>query len=317
MRLPTVLIAASLAFTACSSGSTTTLTPNAPQASTFAIVTGAQDQNQALQGLNFYPASLSINVGDTVSWAFPTGEPHTVAIVPAGQPVPPPSDPNVAKPSGSMTTDGTAYSSSGFQLLGGNYSMTFTKVGTYTYRCLIHPGMIGTVLVRAAGTAYPQTQAQLDAMATTGQSTDLTSASASLATFPYPVDGTHLAVGISPAVSGGAPVASSTVLRFLSSPSLSDQSVTIPVGTTLTWTNLSNNEPHTVSIGANGQPFPTIRPPGAPTGNTTFDGSAFSNSGILFPGQSYSLTFTKAGTYTVHCVFHDDTEHMISTVVVV
>lgn len=317
MRLPTILIAASLTFTACSSGTSTILTPSAPQVSTFAIVTGAQDQNQALQGLNFYPASLPIDVGDTVTWAFPTGEPHTVAIVPAGQNVPPPSDPNVAKPSGSTTTDGTVYSSSGFQLLGGKYALTFTKAGTYTYHCLIHPGMIGTIVVRAAGTPYPQTQGQLDAAATVGQSADIASASASLATFPYPVDGTHLAVGISPAASEGAAPATSTVLRFLSSPSLSDQSQTIPVGTTLTWTNLSNNEPHTVSIGANGQPIPAIIPPGAPTGNTTFDGSMFSNSGILFPGQSYSLTFTKAGTYTVHCLFHDDTEHMISTVVVV
>lgn len=316
MRLPVALIAASLAFTACSSGTTTTLTPNAPQASTFSIVAGAQDQNQALQGLNFYPASLSINVGDSVSWSFPTGEPHTVAIVPAGQSVPPPSDPNVAKPSGSTSTDGTTYSSSGFQLLGSKYALTFTKTGTYTYHCLIHPGMIGTIEVRAAGTPYPQTQGQLDAAAAVGESADIASASASLSTFPYPVDGTHLAVGISPAASGGAPAASSTVLRFLSSSSLSDQTLTIPVGTTLTWTNLSNNEPHTVSIAPNGQPFPAINPPGAPTGNTTFDGSAFSNSGILFPGQSYSLTFTKAGNYTIHCVFHDDTEHMISTVIV-
>lgn len=316
MRWPTLIIGASLAFTACSGG-TATLNPTAPQVSKFAIVAGAQDQNQALQGLNFYPASLSVNVGDTVSWAFPTGEPHTVTVVPAGQSVPPPSDPNAPKPSGSTTTDGTAYSSSGFQLLGGKYALTFTKAGSYTYRCLIHPGMIGTIVVRAAGTAYPQTQAQLDAAAAVGQSADLASAAASLATFPYPARGTHLAVGISPAAPAGAPAASSTVLRFLSSPALSDQSVTIPAGTTLTWTNLSNNEPHTVSIAANGQAFPMVNPPGAPTGNATFDGTAFSNSGIIVPGQSYSLTFTKAGTYTVHCVYHDDTENMISTVIVI
>ncbi len=317
MRWPTFIIGASLAFTACSSGTATPNSPIAPQSSKFAIVAGTQDQNQALQGLDFYPPSLSVNVGDTVSWSFPTGEPHTVTIVPAGQSVPPPSDPNAPKPSGSTTTDGTAYSSSGFQLLGGKYSLMFTKAGSYTYRCLIHPGMSGTVVVRAAGTAYPQTQAQLDAAAAAGESADLASASAALATFPYTAHGTHLAVGISPAAPGGAPAASSTVLRFLSSPALSDQSVTIPAGTTLTWTNLSNNEPHTVSIAADGQTFPKVNPPGTPTGNTTFDGTAFSNSGIIPPGQSYSLTFTKAGTYTVHCVFHDDTENMISTVIVV
>jgi plastocyanin len=36
----------------------------------------------------------------------------------------------------------------------------------------------------------------------------------------------------------------------------------------------------------------------------------------LFPGQSYSLTFTKAGTYIYFCLFHANTEGMIATLVV-
>ena len=53
-----------------------------------------------------------------------------------------------------------------------------------------------------------------------------------------------------------------------------------------------------------------------PSGGTTYDGSALVNSGPLMPGQSFSLTFTKAGTYTYHCLFHDDTENMIGTITV-
>ena len=31
---------------------------------------------------------------------------------------------------------------------GDKYSVTFTKAGTYPYACLIHPGMIGKVVVK-------------------------------------------------------------------------------------------------------------------------------------------------------------------------
>ena len=47
-----------------------------------------------------------------------------------------------------------------------------------------------------------------------------------------------------------------------------------------------------------------------------YDGTTLVNSGVLGPTQSFSLKFTKAGTYTYHCIFHDDTENMIGTVVV-
>lgn len=52
------------------------------------------------------------------------------------------------------------------------------------------------------------------------------------------------------------------------------------------------------------------------SGPRSYDGTQPVNSGVLFPGQSFSLTFTKAGTYTYHCLFHDDTEHMVGTIVV-
>ena len=71
-----------------------------------------------------------------------------------------------------------------------------------------------------------------------------------------------------------------------------------------------------MTFGIAGQPFPTLPPFAPPSGGTTYDGTVVTNSGPLLPGQSYSLTFTVPGTYTYHCLFHDDTEHMIATVVV-
>lgn len=57
-------------------------------------------------------------------------------------------------------------------------------------------------------------------------------------------------------------------------------SVTIPVGTTVTWKNL-DDDPHTA---------------------TANDGSF--NSKGLAQGDTYSHTFTKPGTYLYHCTVH-------------
>ncbi|MDG6900613.1 MAG: cupredoxin domain-containing protein [Nitrososphaerota archaeon] len=65
--------------------------------------------------------------------------------------------------------------------------------------------------------------------------------------------------------------------------------VVIGVNNTVTWTN-NDNSPHTV----------------------TADGGSF-DSGNLAPGATFSFTFTTAGTYKYHCVYHP---WMTATVVV-
>ncbi len=62
--------------------------------------------------------------------------------------------------------------------------------------------------------------------------------------------------------------------------SFGPQTLTIPAGTTVTWTN-SDSVTHTV---------------------TAMDGSF--DSGNLTPGQSFSFTFTTPGTYSYHCSIH-------------
>lgn len=283
---------------------------------TWQVQAGGSSNNEGVQGLEFYPANLTINAGDTVQWTFPSGEPHTVAIVPKGQTPPPPTDPSVPAPVGGTTTDGTTYTSSGFLLLGKNYLMTFTKAGTYQYVCLIHPGMAGTITVNPAGTPRTTTQQAVTAAGQAALNTDLSAGLGSVSAFPYPFNGTHVAAGISPGLAAGAP-ASATVLRFLASDQITSASATVHLGTSVTWTNQSNNEPHTVTFGVVGQPFPMIDPFSPPMGPSSYDGTTFVNSGVLNPGQSFTLTFTKTGTFTYHCVFHDDTENMVGTVNVV
>ena len=49
------------------------------------------------------------------------------------------------------------------------FNVTFTKAGTYKFFCDVHPGMIGTVVVKPAGAAIPS--AKQDAAATVAQVT--------------------------------------------------------------------------------------------------------------------------------------------------
>jgi plastocyanin len=88
------------------------------------------------------------------------------------------------------------------------------------------------------------------------------------------------------------------VMRYL------PQSIHVHVGDTVVWADDTLNEAHGVTFLA-GQPLPPIPDwyMSSPTGNaTTYDGSSFFNSGLLYPadagrGHSLTLTFTKAGTF--------------------
>lgn len=313
-----VVCAAVLLLTGCGGGTSSSPIPGGSQQQShplWVVQAGRSDQNEALQGLQFYPASITIDEGDSIIWKYPAGEPHTVTFLGPKTAPPPPSDPSVPAPAGGSTYDGTVYTSSGFLLGGKTYTLTFTKAGTYTYYCLIHGEMVGTVVVQPAGTPYPKSQAQITSDGTTAMTADLKAASDAVTAFPYTSGGAHLAVGMSPGL-GVPPLTASSVMRFLDGPALTDTSATVAVGATLTWTNLDSNNPHTVTFAPVGSPFPTMNPFSPPSGGTTYDGSTLVNSGPLFGGQSFSVTFTKAGTYTYHCLFHDDTENMIGTVVV-
>lgn len=89
--------------------------------------------------------------------------------------------------------------------------------------------------------------------------------------------------------------------------------LTIDVGDTVTWVEAAGV--HTVEFIGSGASTP---PPGSPqslspAGGSTFDGSGFVSSGLLTPGQTYSLTFTQPGTYVYQCGIHPD---MVGAVVV-
>jgi len=86
-----------------------------------------------IQGFAFSPATVSITVGDTVTWTNKDAAAHSAVVAGVGQ------------------TQVLAQNQSG--------SLTFNTVGTFPYICGIHlQAMMGTVIVRAAATAPPTPQ---------------------------------------------------------------------------------------------------------------------------------------------------------------
>ncbi len=311
-RISTMGLFALLAVTGCSSGPAT-ITGAAPVAQSWAMTAGASSHNEALQALVFYPSSITIDAGDSITWTAPAAEPHTISFPILGQKPLPPTDPTASTPEGGTSYDGTAYVSSGFIGGGATYKLTFPKAGTYKFYSLPQePLAVGTVVVQAAGTNYPTSQSAYNASAAASIAADEASALTSVGTIPAFAD--TIAAGVSPATAGGS---TSTVMRYLSGPTLvDDESVSVKVGTTITFANRSNNVPHTVTFPALGA-SPPAGPPFQPAaGGNTYDGTALVNSGVIPPGGTFKLTFVKAGTYPYYCLFHSGAEGMVAKITV-
>ena len=75
-------------------------------------------------GVQYNPEDLTINVGDTVTWTNNDGGGHTAT-----------------------STSGPESFDSGNIASGGTWSFTFTKAGTYDYKCDYHSSMTATITV--------------------------------------------------------------------------------------------------------------------------------------------------------------------------
>ena len=119
----------------------------------------------------FVPNQVKTSVGKPVTWTFGLGPGHTVSFdvpsyIPAItfaadgtvainpetlNPIVGPGMPQGEPAHGALVDagnyDGGHFLSSGYVDDVVNYQVTFTKPGTYPYACLIHPGMIGKVIV--------------------------------------------------------------------------------------------------------------------------------------------------------------------------
>ena len=102
-----------LPLAACGGGGTSA-TPTVPIAS---VPSG----KVTIQGFAFSPASITVNVGDTVIWENKDSVGHTIT--------------------------GTVWDSGNLGS-GKTYSRKFDTAGTYNYHCSIHSSMTGTVIVK-------------------------------------------------------------------------------------------------------------------------------------------------------------------------
>lgn len=81
-----------------------------------------------IQGFAFSPAKITVAPGTKVTWTNKDSVAHTV------------------------TSDKNAWTDSGSIANGAHFSFTFSKPGTYTYHCAIHPTMVATVVVSSGST---------------------------------------------------------------------------------------------------------------------------------------------------------------------
>lgn len=88
------------------------------------VPASAADGAVTAQDIAFQPASITVDVGDSVTWTNEDGVPHTV------------------------TADDGSFDEP-LPQSGGVVTLTFSTPGTFTYYCKIHPNMHGTVVVEA------------------------------------------------------------------------------------------------------------------------------------------------------------------------
>lgn len=131
--------------------------PGAPlvaAAAAFDVQAGGGTADNAVQAFANFPGTITIDVGDSVTWSAGSGEPHNISF--GTPPFDPVTSDQVFAPAGGSSYDGNGFAGSGVLVPGKPYTLSFTKVGTYSYQCLFHPAsMRGTVVVQPAGTPYP------------------------------------------------------------------------------------------------------------------------------------------------------------------
>jgi plastocyanin len=114
-----------LLLAACGSGSAGPANTTAPGGGTTAVTIpgGGTSVHVTMTNRSYDPATLTVRVGDTVTWV------------------------NQDAPQHDVVADNGEFKSQLFDK-GQSFSFTFTKAGTYAYHCSIHPGMVGTVVVQ-------------------------------------------------------------------------------------------------------------------------------------------------------------------------
>ena len=347
-RCRLVLVALAAAF----------ILPASAQAATKTVVAGPLHPVKGVFGGNsssdvdgFSLKTVTIHVGDKVRWKFHGF--HTVTFPKKGGKdipfvIPDPSgakyagisdaagspfwfngqtrlilNPLGAFPQGGRTYNGRRVTGSGIPQGNGPakpYTLKFTRAGTYTYECVIHPGMVAKVRVVSRRHRIPS--ARHDRRTAAKLFAKEVREAKRLAKGPRLAKST---------VQGGNDKSPVVQLRFFPS------RIHVPVGGSVRFQVKSRPEIHSFTFGPakyvqnlaaafvtptpnpagppslvfNGQvAFPSDTPPAPPPYNGTNHGNGFYNTGILdgdprSPQPSATtVKFSKAGTYSYICLIH-------------
>jgi plastocyanin len=334
----------------------TVLLPAAAQGATRTVIAGPPVKAKGLptgaDSNAFFRKTVTVHVGDKVKWkinGFHTvtipakgkKPPAFIGVDPAGGKTAGVNDaagnpfwfnglpkltlqPDGALPAGGKSYNGKKLVSSGAPLAPGApkpYTVKFTKKGSYSYYCTIHPGQKGTVKVVGKGKAIPSNKANAKA------------ARKEYAKVVKQLKKDAKFVPSGNVVYAGKDTLRSTILNFFPT------SKSVPVGTTVTFQmSPKTTEAHTISFGPadylsktadgfigpdpanpSGLPvvsslagYPSDPPPQTQQANGSNHGNGFVNTGVI-DGDSASpqpssaqITFTKAGTYNFICLIHPD-----------
>ena len=117
----TILLIATLLLTACGGGNSNQ--PASPTTAPAVQNAGGGTQEVKIVNFSFTPATITVSAGTTVKWTNQDSAAHTV------------------------TADDGSFDS-GQLAQGATFSFTFTKAGTFSYKCGNHPTMLGKVVVQ-------------------------------------------------------------------------------------------------------------------------------------------------------------------------
>lgn len=265
----------------------------------------------AVAVLAYLPEAVTVTGGSTVEWRFPGPEQHSVTFFPTGQSPPPGSDPSLAAPTlAAGRFDGRTLVNSGpvsGAPAGGaaGFRVTFPTAGSYTYVCVLHPRMTGTVNVVEEG-ARTDTQADVDSRARSELARWVEEGRAARRALD------RSSPGIEEGPDGATTwrIAMGTASEHTDVLAFSPAQAEVRPGDRVVFVN-DGGRPHTATF-AGRRPLPPD--PAAPQLTAPVPGPSpqalnatdLFGTGILAPGPTGTFTFVvpTAGTYSYVCVIH-------------
>lgn len=323
LMVATVVATAVLGLVACGSDNKKTSSgQSGGQGGEISLRAGLNDpKDVTVAVLAFLPQAITVPAGTTVSWALTGPEPHSVSFFPPGQTPPAPgSDTSLfaPKPAANGAYDGKSLVSSGLLPQGPAaappFKLRFDNAGTFTYNCVIHPQMVGTVKVVDKG-AKGDTQAdvtsrgdsELQQWTTEGEAAKAKMASAPVASQKN-ADGTTTWT-----VEMGSSTPHTDVLSF------APVTAAIKPNDKVTFVN-NSSAPHTASFaGKQALPqdpeSPEAQQPAKGPSPQTLNNTDLFNTGVLPPNappgsapplavRSFTFMVPTAGDYNYVCIFH-------------